>query len=128
MGRSKWAYEALVVPRVIEYFQCFRFDDRFLDAAIFRSNANYGALDPETTNVIYVHGSIDPWHALGLTTSVHPQMPAIYIEGKALELTVLHPEHNALFHHHQYFICEMFLQEQHTVQICTIHETKICHN
>ncbi len=63
-------------------FSTFRFDDRFLDRAIFRSNANYGALDPETTNVIYVHGSIDPWHALGLTTTGNSQMPAIYIEGK----------------------------------------------
>lgn len=49
--------------------------------AIFRSNTNYGALDPETTNVIYVHGSIDPWHALGLTTHINSQMPTIYIEG-----------------------------------------------
>lgn len=49
--------------------------------AVFRSNTIYGALDPETTNVIYVHGSIDPWHALGLTKSVNSQMPAIYIEG-----------------------------------------------
>lgn len=53
--------------------------------AIFRSNANYGALDPETTNVIYVHGSIDPWHALGLVKSVNDRMPAIYIEGKFFE-------------------------------------------
>lgn len=60
----------------------FRFDDKFLERAIFRSNANYGALDPETTNVLYVHGTIDPWHALGLTKSVNSQMPAIYIEGK----------------------------------------------
>lgn len=62
-------------------FLILRFDDKFLDKAIFRSNANYGALHPETTNVIYVHGSIDPWHALGLTTTVNSQMPAIYIEG-----------------------------------------------
>lgn len=63
-------------------FSTLRFDDKFLDMAIYRSNANYGALDPETTNVIYVHGSIDPWHALGLTTSIDSRMPAIYIEGR----------------------------------------------
>lgn len=73
-----------------------QFDDRFLDKAIFRSNANYGALDPETTNVIYVHGSIDPWHALGLTKAVNSQMPAIYIEGTAHCANMYEPADNDL--------------------------------
>jgi len=60
-----------------------KFDNKLLDMAILRTNTNYGALDPETSNVIYVHGSIDPWHALGLTNSSNSQMPTIYIEGAA---------------------------------------------
>lgn len=52
--------------------------------AVDRTNINYGALKPTTTNVLYVHGSIDPWHALGLTeTSFTQPQPTIYIEGTA---------------------------------------------
>lgn len=49
--------------------------------AILQTNTNYGELHAKTTNVIYVHGSIDPWHALGLTQSQSETMPVIYIEG-----------------------------------------------
>lgn len=54
-----------------------------LDKSIRRTNIYYGALHPDTTNVIYIHGSIDPWHALGLTNSTNPNMPTILIEGTA---------------------------------------------
>lgn len=41
-------------------------------------------MKPTTTNVLYVHGSIDPWHALGLTKTDKSQpQPTIYIEGTA---------------------------------------------
>lgn len=53
------------------------------DADIERTNTNYGELRARTTNVIFVHGSIDPWHALGLTHSPHADMPTVYIEGTA---------------------------------------------
>lgn len=42
----------------------------------------YGGFDLQVTNVVFVHGSIDPWHALGITKSNNPEAPAIYIEGK----------------------------------------------
>lgn len=52
--------------------------------AIERTNIMYGALHPETTNVLYIHGSIDPWHSLGLTRTDSSQiLPTIYIEGTA---------------------------------------------
>lgn len=54
-----------------------------LDYSIRRTNMMYGALNPSTTNVLYVHGSIDPWHALGLTNSTNPKTPTIYITGTA---------------------------------------------
>jgi len=59
------------------------FDSNFLSASIKSTNDFYGALNPNTTNVIYVHGSIDPWHALGLTQSTDPSRPTIYINGTA---------------------------------------------
>ncbi|XP_033223403.1 putative serine protease K12H4.7 [Belonocnema kinseyi] len=54
-----------------------------LDSGVERTNTLYGALDLEASNVVYVHGSIDPWHALGIIESTHPDSPAIYINGTA---------------------------------------------
>jgi hypothetical protein len=55
-----------------------------LNSGVDRTNIIYGALKPTTTNVLYVHGSIDPWHALGLTKTDKKQpQPTIYIEGTA---------------------------------------------
>lgn len=48
---------------------------------IERTNIFYGALDLELTNAVFVHGSIDPWHALGITESTNPEAPSIYIKG-----------------------------------------------
>ncbi|KAG5677971.1 hypothetical protein PVAND_007683 [Polypedilum vanderplanki] len=58
------------------------FNFNSLTNAVNRTNVMYGGLYPETTNVIYVQGSMDPWHALGLTqtNSIQPQ-PTIYIDG-----------------------------------------------
>ena len=47
------------------------------------SNIEYGALDINVDNVVYVHGSIDPWHAMGLTQTRSPSAPAIVIPGTA---------------------------------------------
>lgn len=58
-----------------------RFTKKVLETGVNRTNNDYGALDPETTNVLYVHGSIDPWHALGLTESKNPNTPTIFIKG-----------------------------------------------
>lgn len=56
-------------------------DTVHLDNAVNETNKFYGGLRPATTNVLYIHGSIDPWHALGLTKSKNPHTPTIYIEG-----------------------------------------------
>uniref|UniRef100_A0A6P4FIJ6 Serine protease K12H4.7 n=1 Tax=Drosophila rhopaloa TaxID=1041015 RepID=A0A6P4FIJ6_DRORH len=58
-------------------------DAKFLDLVVSGTNENYGALKPNTTNVLYVHGSIDPWHALGLVKTSNRALPTIYIEGTA---------------------------------------------
>lgn len=57
-------------------------DAKFLNATVAETNNYYGGLKPSTTNVLYVHGSIDPWHALGLTKAINAKTPVIYIEGK----------------------------------------------
>lgn len=59
------------------------FDADYLDNSINQTNNYYGELHPNTTNVLYVHGSIDPWHALGLIRSDNPALPTIFIQGTA---------------------------------------------
>ncbi|KAI4469655.1 protease s28 pro-x carboxypeptidase-related [Holotrichia oblita] len=60
-----------------------KYNKAFLDASIRRTNTLYGALNIDVTNVVFVHGSIDPWHALGITQTQRQAAPAIYIEGTA---------------------------------------------
>ncbi|XP_011495298.1 PREDICTED: putative serine protease K12H4.7 [Ceratosolen solmsi marchali] len=75
----------------VEFFiqQCSDiFGPRFshtLESGVERTNTIFGALDLSNviSNVVFVHGSIDPWHALGITKSSNPNAPAIYINGTA---------------------------------------------
>nr|CAD7456840.1 unnamed protein product [Timema tahoe] len=60
-----------------------RFNDTLLEQGMQRTNMFYGAYDLEVTNVVFVHGTIDPWHALGITKSISDSAPAIFIEGTA---------------------------------------------
>lgn len=59
-----------------------KFDHETLQNAVNRINMMNGGLNPTTTNVIHVHGTIDPWHALGLTeTNQNQTEPTIFIKG-----------------------------------------------
>lgn len=84
-ARPKLVSDTFPVDFFIE--QCADvFGPRFrhvLDMGIERTNIFYGALDLELTNAVFVHGSIDPWHALGITESTNPEAPSIYIKGTA---------------------------------------------
>ncbi|XP_023014735.1 putative serine protease F56F10.1 [Leptinotarsa decemlineata] len=60
-----------------------RYNLTFLQDAVERTNIMYGALNIDVTNVVFVHGSVDPWHALGITKTLENRAPAIYIEGGA---------------------------------------------
>lgn len=72
-----------------------RFSNSALNNGVDRTNIIYGALKPTTTNVLYVHGSIDPWHALGLTeTGTDQPQPTIYIEGTAHCANMYEPNDN----------------------------------
>lgn len=56
-----------------------------VDPGVERTNTIFGALDlPNVvSNVVFIHGTIDPWHALGILKSSNPNAPAIYINGTA---------------------------------------------
>ncbi|XP_023237167.1 putative serine protease F56F10.1 [Centruroides sculpturatus] len=56
---------------------------RLLQRGIARTNLNYGGFGLRVTNVVFPNGSIDPWHALGITRDISPEAIAIYINGTA---------------------------------------------
>jgi len=60
-----------------------KFNLDLLQRGIRVTNTEYGNLNISVTNVVFVHGSLDPWHALGITSSRSPSAPAILIDGTA---------------------------------------------
>ncbi|KAL4717657.1 hypothetical protein ACJJTC_000806 [Scirpophaga incertulas] len=61
-----------------------KYDKKFLQNSIDWTNTEYGGLNYTVNHVIFVQGTIDPWHALGITYSNNPiDMPALYIKGTA---------------------------------------------
>lgn len=60
------------------------FGTEILDTGVIRTNLFYGSLTPEITKVVSVHGTVDPWHALGILEDLNPLAPAILINGKKL--------------------------------------------
>ncbi|KAF2900100.1 hypothetical protein ILUMI_06086, partial [Ignelater luminosus] len=71
----------------VEYYfeQCVdifgpKYNSSFSYSATKRTNSLYGALDINVSNVVFVHGSMDPWHQAGVTKTVNPASPVIYIE------------------------------------------------
>ncbi|ODM93114.1 putative serine protease K12H4.7 [Orchesella cincta] len=61
------------------------YDQNFIENAIEWSNAYYGARDIKVTRVIFVNGSIDPWHKLGITSQnqTSSENVVIFINGTA---------------------------------------------
>ncbi|XP_034943552.1 putative serine protease K12H4.7 [Chelonus insularis] len=60
-----------------------KYNFKLLDDGVERTNILYGGLYLEVSNVVYVHGSIDPWHALGIIKSSNSEAQAIFINGTA---------------------------------------------
>merc|ERR1712227_135411 len=52
-----------------------------LERSIAQTNVEYGGFSPAATNVVWVHGSVDPWHAMGVLDTLNEAAPAIYITG-----------------------------------------------
>ncbi|CAH2071303.1 unnamed protein product, partial [Iphiclides podalirius] len=43
-----------------------RFDETFIFDAVDRVNLIFGGLEPDVNSTINIHGTVDPWHALGV--------------------------------------------------------------
>ena len=54
-------------------------------ASVAATNDYYGGKDipKNVTNIVFPNGSIDPWHALGVTESISESLIAIFIKGTA---------------------------------------------
>ena len=59
-----------------------KFDEALIRRGIERTNENYGGMHPHVTKVVFPNGSIDPWHALGITKDLSEEATAIYIQGE----------------------------------------------
>ena len=59
------------------------FDQAHIERGIAWTNENYGGKNISATRVLFPNGSIDPWHALGITNHVIGPEKSIYIEGTA---------------------------------------------
>ena len=57
----------------------------YIEEQVQGSNDYYGATDLDVNNVVFVHGSIDPWHAMGRLTDLNENSPAIIIPGKSYQ-------------------------------------------
>ena len=58
-----------------------KIDKEALEEFMIATNAEYGGFTPDINNVVYVHGSVDPWHAMGVLEDLSESAPAIFIPG-----------------------------------------------
>ena len=58
-----------------------KFSQTLIQYGINRTNTNYGGYGLKVTRVVFPNGSIDPWHALGITKDISQEAVAIYIKG-----------------------------------------------
>lgn len=54
-----------------------------LAEAVAQTNEYYGGYDIHSSRIVFPNGSIDPWHALGITSDISPELPAVFIKGTA---------------------------------------------
>ena len=57
------------------------FTHEMMEKSVAASNIEYGGYEPSVSNVVFVHGSIDPWHAMGVLEDLNEGAPSIYITG-----------------------------------------------
>ncbi|KAG9348302.1 hypothetical protein JZ751_002037 [Albula glossodonta] len=51
--------------------------------AVVQTNEYYGGYNICATRIVFPNGSIDPWHALGITKDINDELPAVFIQGTA---------------------------------------------
>ncbi|KAM6987643.1 thymus-specific serine protease [Tautogolabrus adspersus] len=51
--------------------------------AVAQTNEYYGSYGISSSRIVFPNGSIDPWHALGITQETKSDLPAVFIKGTA---------------------------------------------
>ncbi|CAG2107576.1 unnamed protein product, partial [Medioppia subpectinata] len=60
-----------------------QFTAQTVQKGVDRTNAKYGGLKPNVTNVVFPNGSLDPYHALSVLKDLNKSTKAVMIEGCA---------------------------------------------
>jgi hypothetical protein len=68
----------------------YRYDAKQVMRGVKRTNTIYGGLRLQVTRIVFIHGSVDPWHALGITRTIRQESPAIYVRGVLLLYSLLY--------------------------------------
>ncbi|WAR11956.1 TSSP-like protein [Mya arenaria] len=79
---------SFLFPLNYSLVQCQDIYNKSLDASTVYENVRdtnryYGGRGIAITKVVFPNGSIDPWHAMGVTQNISSEATAIYIEGTA---------------------------------------------
>ncbi|XP_018571389.1 putative serine protease K12H4.7 [Anoplophora glabripennis] len=59
------------------------FNTSYINGQIEQINTHFGGYDIDVRNVVFVHGSYDPWYPMGLTETTNSESPVIFIDGTA---------------------------------------------
>ena len=54
-----------------------------ITVAVTKTNKFYGGKDVNGTNIVFPNGSVDPWHALSITSDLSDTQKALFIHGTA---------------------------------------------
>uniref|UniRef100_A0A3Q2FIF7 Serine protease 59, putative n=1 Tax=Cyprinodon variegatus TaxID=28743 RepID=A0A3Q2FIF7_CYPVA len=66
--------------------QCARFYNISAEEvaeAVAQTNEYYGGYNIRSSRIVFPNGSVDPWHALGITQDITAELPAVFIKGTA---------------------------------------------
>lgn len=72
---------SFLFPHCFSASRTCRFTNASIHENIDRKNAIYGSFNPRVRNVFSTHGSIDPWHRMGVLRHVNPSSPVLMIPG-----------------------------------------------
>ncbi|XP_058805527.1 putative serine protease K12H4.7 isoform X2 [Phymastichus coffea] len=59
------------------------YERSLVDYTVAKTNVDYGGRLPDVSNVIFVNGDVDPWHALSVLSDLNEFSPAILIRGSS---------------------------------------------